>query len=76
MRIMVVVTNRKEWPFKVRGIEIVDARSYLTAPGDNWHERCTFRIGRKAMCPKEGIAFRKQTLCINSGDRPWLSSGS
>jgi glutathione synthase/RimK-type ligase-like ATP-grasp enzyme len=32
MPIVVVVNNRKEWPFKARGINVVDARSYLTKP--------------------------------------------
>jgi glutathione synthase/RimK-type ligase-like ATP-grasp enzyme len=32
MSIVVVVNSRKEWPFKVRGIDVVEARSYLTKP--------------------------------------------
>jgi glutathione synthase/RimK-type ligase-like ATP-grasp enzyme len=32
MQILIVVNNTSEWPFKIPGVEAVDARSYLTKP--------------------------------------------
>ncbi|HEX3657225.1 MAG TPA: RimK family protein [Pirellulales bacterium] len=32
MQILIVVDNAKEWPFDISGVEVVDARSYLTKP--------------------------------------------
>jgi glutathione synthase/RimK-type ligase-like ATP-grasp enzyme len=32
MQILIVVNNTAEWPFEIQGVEVVDARSYLTKP--------------------------------------------
>ena len=32
MPTLIVVDNLNEWPFEIRGVEVVDARSYLTKP--------------------------------------------
>lgn len=32
MQILTVVNNPKEWPFHIPGVQVVDARSYLTKP--------------------------------------------
>ncbi|HEX4148599.1 MAG TPA: RimK family protein [Pirellulales bacterium] len=32
MQILIVVDNLREWPFEISGVEVIDARSYLTKP--------------------------------------------
>lgn len=32
MQILIIVNNTHEWPFKIPGVDVVDARSYLTKP--------------------------------------------
>ena len=32
MPILIVVNDPKDWPFQIPGVEVVDARSYLTRP--------------------------------------------
>lgn len=32
MQILIVVDNLKEWPFELPGVEVIDARTYLTRP--------------------------------------------
>ncbi len=32
MKALIVVNNPKDWPFQIPGVEVVDARSYLTQP--------------------------------------------
>ena len=69
VRNLIVVDTVKEWPFKARGVEIVDARSYLGQPASGTSSRARlFNLCRSYRY--QSVGYYVTLLATARGHRP------